>query len=174
MVALQGTYTRADFARFQYFHQLRRIWPAILLILVITLALMLLIAARPDPNLIANVSPLLAMFAIWLILLGVSPWWAAYRQAARQPYLRDMLEFSFTALGYRLKGTGFSSEVQWGVLRVLRETKSLFLLYQAPNLAVIVPKRFFESQIQMNTWRQMAEAGIAPRKISVPRIGKWF
>jgi hypothetical protein len=68
-----------------------------------------------------------------------------------------------------------SSDVKWTVVQKLRETKSLFLLYFAPNLAVIVPKRFFRDQAQMAEWRSLIQGGVAPKNISKPGlIGRWF
>ena len=60
-------------------------------------------------------------------------------------------------------------------MNAVRETKSLFLLYLAPRRAVIVPKRFFESPEQMEQWRQLVLAAVAPKKIEKPGlIGRWF
>ncbi|MGO9095579.1 MAG: YcxB family protein [Bryobacteraceae bacterium] len=59
-------------------------------------------------------------------------------------------------------------------LKTLRETKSLFLLYSMSNLAMILPKRLFQSPEQMKQWRQLVLAAIAPKKIEKPGlIGRW-
>jgi hypothetical protein len=56
----------------------------------------------------------------------------------------------------------------------VRETKRLFLLYQVPYLATIVPKRWFESPEQIETWRQIALAGMGPKGIAKGGVvGRW-
>ncbi len=56
----------------------------------------------------------------------------------------------------------------------LRETRSLFLLYQASSVAVLVPKRFFRSQSEMNQWRQLTRTCLAPEQIEEPGVmARW-
>jgi hypothetical protein len=166
MIELHGTLTVSDLRRFQYFHRFRRLWPIVLLVLLLSISLLVIMTAFPNPNLIANVQPLLILFALWLALLFAAPDIQARLIFSRQPYFRYPMTQTFTSTGYETKGTGFSSEVSWGILRNVRETKSLFLLYHTPQMALVVPKRFFVSDEQMETWEEAVTVGIAPKKLS--------
>jgi hypothetical protein len=61
-------------------------------------------------------------------------------------------------------------KVAWTDLHAIRETKSLFLLYAGPNIA-IVPKRFFTNDAQVNIWKRLAAMGIAPGTIKAGGFG---
>jgi hypothetical protein len=175
MIELHGTLTLADFARFHYFHYLRRMWPILILVLLLAAAIIGLIIAVPNPGIIANSLPLLILFAVWICLIGVSPFLAARRQLAKQPYLREPLTQIFTAEGIKASAPSTSSDIKWNIVQNVRETGCLFLLYYAPNQALLVPKRFFSTSDQMDSWRMITETGIAPRQISqLAFIGKWF
>ncbi|HXR74824.1 MAG TPA: YcxB family protein [Bryobacteraceae bacterium] len=174
MIQLRGTLTLADLARFQYFHVLRRTWPGLILVLLIGLAILALIVAVPNPNILKNAAPLLTLFVIWLALLAVTPYWNARRQFARQRYLREPVSQTFSTDGIKSIGPSVSTELQWSVMQTVRETKSQFLLYYAPNQALLVPKRFFTDDAQLASWRDVARAGMSPKDIKQSAIGRWF
>jgi hypothetical protein len=174
MIQLRGTLTLADLARFQYFHVLRRTWPALILILLIGVAILTLILAVPNPNVIKNAVPLLTLFVIWLALLAVTPYWNARRQFARQQYLRDPVIQTFSEDGIKSTGPSVSSELKWTVMQAIRETKSQFLLYYAPNQALLVPKRFFTSDAELAAWQEIVRAAMDGKNIKQSVIGRWF
>lgn len=175
MIELHGILTLADFARFHYFHHLRRIWPVLVVVLILCVAIIVLITVVPNPNLVANTRPLLILFAIWVCLLVVNPYLGARRQFAKQPYLREPLTQIFTVETISSSSASTSSQVKWNIVQNVRETSRLFLLYYATNQALIVPKRFFSTPEQMDLWRRIVETGIGPRTICKPIfIGAWF
>jgi hypothetical protein len=166
MMQLRDTYTVADFARFQYFHVLRRMW-TLLWIAAITESLLLVVAlTASNRNTTTNVVPLIVMIAVWLGLIFVVPYVSARRIFSKQPYLGHPVSITFTNTGYEMTGTGFSSKVDWNVLHVVAETKSQFLLYHSPNMAAVVPKRFFTDAAEVEAMKRLAIDGIAPKKIT--------
>jgi hypothetical protein len=175
MIELHGTLTLADFARFHYFHSLRWMWPVLVVVLVFCALIIALIAAFPNPGLIANTRPLLILFAVWIFLLAVTPFLSARRQFAKQAYLREPWGQIFTTEGIKTSSPSTSSEMKWSILQSVRETNRLFLLYYAPTQALIIPKRFFSNPELIESWRQMVERSIAPRKMSkLGFVGAWF
>jgi hypothetical protein len=112
----------------------------------------------------------------WLLIVGVvGPHWAAKKQLANQKYLGDRMRYVFEDDGFRALGPNTSWEMRWGVVREIRETKSLFLIYHAPNIALPVPKRFFASEGEQARWKEFAALHIPAGKFFEPvLVGRWF
>ena len=50
------------------------------------------------------------------------------------------------------------SEIKWSQMYKLYKSKHLFLIYMTKNQAIIIPKRIFESEQEMNeTWELIQE-----------------
>jgi hypothetical protein len=174
---LNGTLDLADITRFQYFHTLRRTWP----IAVFTALLMLLLVpilvlggiANPEPawrTIFTNALPFFLLLAFCILFLGVMPRRNARKQLAAQSYLREPITYIFTC--ETITGTGPSAHwsIAWNVLKRVRETKTLFLLYHAPNIAVVVPKRFFQSPSEIEKWRQLVVTYVDAKRIEKPGV----
>jgi hypothetical protein len=175
MIELRGTLTLADFARFHYFHWLHRIWPAVLVVLISGVAIIALLAAFLTPGIDVDKRPVSILLPVWLCLVAAMPFLAARRQFKRQAYLREPIVHVFTAEGINSSSPSVSSEVKWRIVENVRETSRLFLVYYAPNQALIIPKTFFSNPEQIESWRRMVETSIAPRKTSKPGfVGRWL
>ena len=169
---LHGTLDRSDLTRFQYFHTLRRTWPvavfvALILILVLPLGALAMIA-NPDSDwrpVLTNALPFVLLLVFWLFLLGGMPFRNARKALTTQGYLREPITYTFT--DETISGTGPSIRwsIAWNVMKRIRETRSLFLLYHAPNVAVILPKRFFQSSSEMDAWRQFVATYLDSKRI---------
>jgi hypothetical protein len=181
VLELCGTLDLADLTRFQYFHTLRRTWPiAILagltLILFVPLATFAWIA-NPDSDwlpLITNAGPFVLLMVLWLCVLGIMPYRNARKALATQSHLREPITYVFTA--ETISGTGRSAQwsMAWNIVRRIRETKSLFLLYHHPNAAFVVPKRFFQGASEMDTWRQFVGTHMDSKHIDKPGfVARW-
>jgi hypothetical protein len=183
VVELHGTLGIAELKRFQYFHTLRRGW---LIVVVVALVLILLLlfpqfalisSANPEYDwraALTNATPFIILLLFWALVIGVIPYRTARKQLAAQSYLREPITYVFTS--ETISGTGISASwsIVWNVLKRVQETESLFLLYHGPNIAVIVPKRFFQSPAEMERWCQLVLACIAPKRIEKPGlIGRW-
>jgi hypothetical protein len=179
-ITLHATLTLADVKRFQYFHALRRGWLAVVLfgLALIILVLFLVVRVVSDPQsglpLLINAIPFLFLLLFWVFAMCCLPYLAARRMFAAQRVLREPVTWVFTSEGVSSSGPSASSSFVWDVLKALRETTSLFLLYTAPNAAHIVPKRLFATPDEIEQWRQMVEAYAAPRRMEKPGlVGRW-
>jgi len=176
-----GTLTFSDLARFHYFHSLRRTWWIGLLAMVMppaTVAALFLTGAtvrRPGVAAVETpVWPFLILPAVSFLAAGVLPYWRARRQYRSQTSLRDAITYTFRADAIGGQTRGASWQIGWDRVHKLRETKSLFLLYQSSKVAVLVPKRFFRGMAEMERWRALAEARTAPKGIEKPGVaGRW-
>jgi hypothetical protein len=175
MMELKGTLTLADFARFHYFHWLRRIWLAVLIILISWVAIIAFLAALLTPDIDVDTRPVSILLPIWLCLVAATPFLAARRQFKRKECLHEPIIHVFTVEGINSSSSSVSSEVKWRIVQNVRETSRLFRLHYSSNQALIIPKRFFSSPEQIESWRRIVETSIAPRKISKSGfIGRWL
>jgi hypothetical protein len=148
-VEIRGRLLLTDLIRFQSFYSLRRGTMAVL---------------------VASVAISSAVMARYVAV-------RASQTTARPPlaaYSRGPLAQTFIAQGFSGSTSESSWNCAWSTLKFIGETRSLFLLYQLPYIAIIVPKRWFESAEQIETWRQIATAGIGSRGIEKPGlVGRW-
>ena len=167
--------------QFQYFHTLRRSWPiavfaALVLILFVPL-LALAVTANPENDwhaVLTNATPFILLLLFWIFMMGAMPYRNARKQLAGQSYLREPVTYVFNSETISGTGAGASSTFVWNHLKRVCETKSLFILYHGSNFGVIVPKRFFQNPAEMEKWRQLVLACVAPKRIESPGIvGRW-
>ncbi len=174
-IAVQGTLSIGDLARYQYYHLHRRVWPfSLVLALVEVLAIPLVYYSSYDArSFIVNSSLFVLCFVVWLCLMLLLPKTAARRQFASQSLLSEAGSYVFTSDEIEYSGKSARSQMLWSVIREIRETKSLFLLYHAHNLAMILPKRFFLDAQQMAAWRSLAGSKFAKGIPAPGPIGRW-
>ena len=131
----------------------------------------LILFVNNDTSTAQNLTPLSVLMLVWLVVPHIS----ARRQVATRAALCEPATYSFDAEGFRIKGQSFSSTSAWSNITRVQETKSAILLYSGPQIAQVVPKRFFPTEADLTTWRSAVSAWIAPKPIAKPGlIGRWF
>ena len=168
-VQLHGTLSLGDMYRFQYFHTLRRMW-TLLVLAVLLLAVGFAYNLAPEreypESAVSNIwTNLLPIGLVWIVVLGIVPYISARKGFSSQPYLREPTNLSFTDEGIAASAVTAQWTIAWAIVKQVYETNTLFLINHAPNIAVIVPKRFFENQMQVNDWRQLALAHLNSKRI---------
>ena len=174
-IEISGTLSLGDVTRFQYFHSLRRSWPvAIMLAALVVLLLPILILGfviSPESDwhqVTTNMLPFLGLLLLWIFLLVGLPRIAAKKQFAAQRYLREPITYSFDPETFSGTGPSAKWSLAWDVVKQVRETKTLFVIYHASNVGVIVPKRFFPSRPVMEEWQNLLTARLEPKQIEKP------
>ena len=174
MIELHGTYSLDDLTRLHHFQIWYRGWwlyPIVALILVV------LAVKSPAPDLatrIVNSIPFLLLLLAYTIFYVIVPFVGSWNQFRKQTYLQDPVVFVFTPKAMSMTGVGISSTTAWNRVIKVRETKSLFILYQGPGSAEMVPKRFFEGPEEIHRWLQLVASRVDPKLIEKPNfIGRW-
>jgi hypothetical protein len=156
-VEVTGTLTLKDLTRFHYFHTNRRTWSisllAILYFPVWAAAGFLLPAVRNAwPDYFSDTLPVTIGLLLWLFAATVLPRRSARRMFVSQPYLQEPITYTFAPRTISCSSQSTDWNVDWNSLQVVRETKSMYLLYTSPSAALIVPKRFFRSRMLLQDW----------------------
>jgi hypothetical protein len=172
--------------RFLYFHTLRRVWPFLaagtlcLLIILPIAAIDVITGYRPPSGVewstvLTNALPFFLLIAFWCAAILVLPYFNARRQFSDRPNLAESVTYTFTSDEFSSVGPDASWSLAWRNFKFARETNSLFLLYHGKNIAVIVPKHFFENAWQIDQWRGLVWTRLAPGKVKKTGIiGHWF
>jgi hypothetical protein len=148
--AAEGTLTFREVVRFSYFHANRRAWPVtVIAALGIPLSIVMIFVFGTDNPLIQNLLPVGVFFLIWLLL----PWWGARRQYRKVQSLRERIVYRLTGFGIHAEGENFKGEIAWKVVHAVRETRTMFLIYQTSQLAWAVPKRFLPGDAGVDAFR---------------------
>ncbi len=131
------------------------------------------VTANPESEWAArltNASPFALLIVLWLILLGIMPYRNARKAMASHAHLREPITYAFTVETISATSPSAHWSIAWDLVKRLSETKSLFLLYHAPNMAVAVPKHFFQNTPELDSWRQFAAARLGSERIEKPGI----
>lgn len=174
---LRGVLVPGDIIRCYYFQALRRTWLWLLLAALIPLAglplAVLIIRSGPNPDL----HPLfqstwlpLSLLVILLIHYAVRPYLGARRTLRLQKHVLEPVTFSFTNESIVSTRPSAGAVIAWNVIVGMRETKSLFVLYETPTLCIIIPKRFFENAAAIDSWRRIVAAHLPPKQIARPGL----
>jgi len=153
---ISGTLEPADVVRFHYFHVNRRLYlSTILSFLLIAFGAIgiAVVTWSGDLERLLNPGAFYVIAIFWGLLLLAMPYICARRQYRKQKYLREPMKYDFSDAGIRLEGPSFSSKIVWTLVHAVYETKTSFLIYQGPNLALILPKRFFGDESTIKPWK---------------------
>lgn len=134
----------------------------ILVLLFLVLGIVGLVV-HPSRQNLSNVVPLLALAVMWIVLLWVSPWWAARKQFRKQPAAQGLRTISLDGGGVRLRWDGGASDVEWKTFIRFLESKNQFLLFTSPVNFAIIPKRALTAE-QITECRAMLEEKVPPRQ----------
>ncbi|MEP7364292.1 MAG: YcxB family protein [Acidobacteriota bacterium] len=164
-LTVSGTLQVEDVIRFTYYHQFRRsrLGPIMVIgmILMAAAALILrLLQHEADPERLSL--EVVVIPALWAAVMIAYPYFQARRQFAKVESLRRPAEYRIDRSQLQCDGFGSSGQMLWNRVDSVRETGSAFLVYLSPYVAWVIPKRFFDSQLEeVERFRQMAALQLA-------------
>ncbi|WP_423190444.1 YcxB family protein [Alkalibacterium sp. f15] len=74
--------------------------------------------------------------------------------------IKQMVNYTFDADGMTQLIKSSNNQYEWDDFFKARENKAMFLLYLSKNKALILPKRFFDSQKQIDTFKHLVSENI--------------
>lgn len=178
-IELSGVIEAPDMRRFYYFHMLRRTWWLVLAIAILmAMVLLLLVPAVlliENPGTVLGPVGRLGLIVVLLIgLLMLGPSIAVRSMRKSSSVFGRPMKLAFTGRGVRTQGADYAGETSWTHAWRVVETQSQFLIYLNAGSAILVPKRFFADEAEMERWRALVREGIAPKRIESPRLlARW-
>jgi hypothetical protein len=148
------------------------VFATLVLVFVAPLGALALIA-NPESGwrqIFTNALPFFALVVLWLLLLGAMPYRNARKALTTQSYARETITYTFTDEVISAAGPSVHWSIAWSAMIRMRETRSLFLFYHAPNLAVLVPKRFFQNASEMQEWRRFVSTRLDSKRTDKPGL----
>jgi hypothetical protein len=168
-ITLRGTRVPGDFRRAEYFTYFRRLWHHALLLVFFLLVFTLGGVAHSQGNQknLAGLIPFAVLFLLWVSCLVAIPLLGAKSKTAGKKWLGEATTFVFDAEGIRIASASLSSEIRWGLIKEVCETKSLFLLRSGEGLPVTIPKRLFADAAEIEAWKVMVQTQMKCRPIAI-------
>lgn len=178
---VSGRVTVEDLARFQHAHSARTSgW---IVVIFATVAIPVAVGVLLDGSsgssdgtpgwaqVAKNATPWGLMMLLWIVLIFVRPRFIAKKQISQQAVLQQPVTFSFTDESFGQSGPINSWSAQWAVLKRVRETRSLFVLYHGANTGVVLPKRFFDTPGQIEQFRRIV---LSNSPVKAFETGRWL
>jgi len=109
----------------------------------------------------ASVQSRLTLFVLPVLPIGYC-WLMMFLQARRQarenPNLQGTVSYTFDDLGYVEEALHARVEVKWSGLVKWKEGRHCFAIYTNPNIASIIPKRFFRGPADVDAFRSFLQS----------------
>lgn len=147
--------TKEDVFKFFYFHHFKNkieliVWLIILLIFIFSSVCLYLCDPTDKSSLFVGIGFTILAFFLFIIIpvIGV----------LKFEKIKLNIKISSESSVIVYDNTYGHSEIKWSQMYKLYKSKHLFLIYMTKNQAIIIPKRIFESEQEMNeTWELIQE-----------------
>lgn len=172
-LSIRGTLTAKEYKKFSSFHTSRWIlWITISTYIVLFLGL---IYIQYKPGDILNFGDMAAILLIsstasvciaTLIFLYAK---VVIRVKATREYKSDQLiknelTYTFSDAGIHQKRGRSINDIDWNEIVSIKEFAPMFLIYLSRNKAMIIPKRFFESEEEIKLFKKMVNENVTQEK----------
>jgi hypothetical protein len=165
ILELDVSLSRKEYMRFVLWHASRSTSLRILFLLSIGLLSIMVILRftgylnRNDPKIYIYG---IMVFSYWILVL------AAYTVTAMTTYasskfLHDPMHYVFSKDGITVRTPSVAGEMNWRIYHEAVETKRFFAIYSSNMLANLIPKTFFQSPAQMETFRNLLRTNMPPK-----------
>jgi len=145
-----------DFWQVLFWQTIKRFWLMYLLTLVITLPVisMIFYALLTNPEKI-KFSPVIILPLLPLLAVLMSQW-SVYSSAKKSmASVKGKTLWIFSEDDFKVFTPVARNESDWESLEKIEEKSKAFLLYPQKNVFMLVPKRFFESEAQIQEFREL-------------------
>ncbi|MFZ0886217.1 MAG: YcxB family protein [Candidatus Acidiferrales bacterium] len=108
--------------------------------------------------------PLFAAGLFFLSWAWIVVFYRSYRLKTGSPNLKGLVRYEFDESGIQCTALHSQSEVRWPAILKWKEGEDTILMYHAPKLANIIPKRFFQSPGDVDALRNLLRTNVQPKK----------
>jgi hypothetical protein len=173
-IPFAGQITQADYLQAQALHNKASKAPLVLGTIAGAMLITTGLASFSEPAIFGTALPVIAFLAI----LAVATWWALRFQAINNWKKSKTFQnpFSGTITSNRIHFDAAYSESSqsWEVYIHYKQSPTMILLYQSPNLMNIFPKKFFKSDQDWEAFIKLVQENILEKKTTaIEKIQKF-
>ena len=171
VIEVEGQLTRDDYVHYFMWTTLRLpLALRMMAVIFVTLGLLfgaILLRERDMTALLVRLVLSLLGAVLWVLLMG-----RAYRSNAVKLYqtnriLQKPIRYRFGRGGLSTATPSSEERVAWSALHQVRETRDAFYPYLSAGHAYVIPKRFFESEEQIEQFRALLRESLPPEVCKV-------
>jgi hypothetical protein len=111
----------------------------------------------------ANWVTIVGLPLFWLVSMPVLQRWTAGRTLRNTPSLQGEQVYRVGPAGLRLENAVSATDIGWGALVRVTETRGFFLLFQSKAMALFIPKHAFGSGAEVEQFRGLVADGVGAR-----------
>jgi hypothetical protein len=164
MIAVEVTYTQADFWRVVRFTTKLQTWIFTSLLMLGSMLLALLLYSANPSGFHWWAIPAIAALTLFLFyLVRLMQRFNVGRQVKSSPGINEPYVYTFDEEGIGIAGRLGNTNLKWEAIIKARETNTDFLFYTAKKFAQFLPKRAFERNEAMNELRSMLRRKLGDR-----------
>ena len=159
--------TAQDYRRVLFRQQWKRVVlvAVIYLIIIVPTMWLTIFGARANPFESKNndIIIVMSLFGILPIMMAISIYFGVWRQADKVSKIIKWAKYKFTEQGIEVVTDSSSSKNNWSRLSKIRETEKDFIFYPQEKVFFVIPKRFFQSENQIGTFRKLVSEKIGEK-----------
>lgn len=115
-----------------------------------------------------DISTVLSSVVITPLVYFANKWilnFYACREFKRNPIFMQETTWSFSRDGIVQTNKIGKNHIKWSYFRSAHEMKDMFLLYMSDRMAIVLPKRLFESDESMGLFKKIVSENIEAKKV---------
>ena len=164
MIAVEVTYTEADYLRVIRFTTNRQTKTFTIMLVLGTVILALLVyRANPDGFHWWAIPAIAGLLFLFFYLVRFMQRFNVGRQLKSVPGINEPYVFTFSEEGIAIVGRLSNANIKWEAIVKARESKSDFLFYTTKRFAQFLPKRAFVNSEDMNNLRVLLSESLGKR-----------
>lgn len=144
-----------DFWRVIFWQSFKKFWFMYLLTLIISIPVICLSLYALITNPIVKLSPALIIPLLPLLVVLLNQWSVYSGAKSSVASVKGKSQWAFSKDGFEVFTPVVRNQSDWSNLERIEEKKEYFLLYPQKNISIPIPKRFFQSEAQVQEFREL-------------------
>lgn len=158
-IEIEVVNTTQDYRRVLFQQQWKRVVLIAIVYLIIVIPMFWLTmfgaGANPFESKNKDILIVISLFGILPILMAISIYFGVWKQAEKVSKIITRAKYTFTEQGLQAITDSSSSQMDWNRLSKIKETKKDFIFYPQENVFFVIPKRFYQDQFQIGSFRKL-------------------
>ena len=146
--------TREDYADYNKFHFVKTRLKRSIIVILATLIIVEIFLNKDKFDLTSTIISSIAGVGMYVFII-----YRSFNKIKKIPvdggHILGQKEIEFTEEKYYSKTKNSEGSAEWSTIKSIEENKKSFYLYVDKNMAIMVPKRVFKDETEMNEFRNL-------------------